>query len=280
MPKDKTDTDKDKKEDKNVEEDKGTEKELPCPGSKIRSKGQGRGLGIGQGRGPIGIPAGRSMDDLEQLLILLSGAAPPTPESPEDLLPSVPIGGTTRVSVKKVVGTEAPEDSEDDTGEESEEETDEKAARDNLWFEGFVEACVESGLSKEAAVSLLKTAAQLDMCRDQNFVEGFQAELEKDAGALTTLAKSPAWLSVPSSILGFVGLQNLLDEVQRNWRRSPEQAALLEQLEQAGDYPDLDALLQGLDLSRRAQYMQDVPYGGEYQDPLISGMRRGGGLFS
>jgi len=35
------------------------------PGEKIRSKGKGRGLARGEGKGPIGIPAGEKVKDLD-----------------------------------------------------------------------------------------------------------------------------------------------------------------------------------------------------------------------
>jgi hypothetical protein len=263
------DEEKDKKED--------TQKnDLPCPGSKIRSGGQGRGLGIGQGQGPIGIPAGRSVDDL---LALLMGAAPP-----EDAFPPIPVGGTTRISVKKVTGKTSPESEEDTDNGDSEDTSDKNDDKDDTeekqssWLEGFVDACMEVGLPKEAAASLLNTAAQLDMCQDENFVTGFQEELnkcaeemDKSGGVFSTLANMPAWASVPSGILGFVGLQNLLQEARRNWRRSPEEAAILEQLSEAEDYPDLNQLVENLGLQQRMRYMQDVPAGGSYSDPLLGG---------
>lgn len=150
------------------------------------------------------------------------------------------------------------------------------------WVEGFVSECEDMGMPKEAAVELLKVAMQLSMCQDENFVDGFQKEMEKSAGLGRALGsgvdalfsggmRAPAWAAAPASILGFLGLQKLVDAFQQNWQRSPQEAALLEQMGGALSHPDPKRLVEQLDLMRRAGHKLDTPIGGSYADPLLGG---------
>ena len=141
------------------------------------------------------------------------------------------------------------------------------------WIEGFVAECAELGIPKEGAAVLLKVAAQLAMCEDENFVAGFTAEMEKNAGLTTALLKSPAWLAAPGAILGYLGLQQLVDAFRQNWRRSPEESALLGQMQGAMSHPDPSRLVEQMDIMRRTAHRMRSPVGGSYSDPLLGGGR-------
>lgn len=154
--------------------------------------------------------------------------------------------------------------------------------KQSAWVEGFVAECAELGIPKEGAAVLIKVAAQLAMCEDENFVAGFKAEMEKSAGMGTAVGKgidalvgagmrAPAWASIPAGILGFIGAQQLADAVRRRWGRSPEETAILQQLEGADVHPDPGALLEQLDLMRRSGHGLRTPLGGRYTDPLLGG---------
>jgi hypothetical protein len=139
--------------------------------------------------------------------------------------------------------------------------------KESAWVEGFVSECDELGLPKEAAAELLKTAVQLSMCEDEHFAEAFTAEMEKSGGLPTAL------LAAPAGILGFLGLQKLVDAIRKNWGRNPEETALLTQMEDALGHPDPGKLVEQMDILRRASHRSRTPIGGEYTDPLLGGPR-------
>ena len=142
---------------------------------------------------------------------------------------------------------------------------------DSAWLEGFISECDELGLPKEGAEVLLKTAAQLSMCEDENFSAGFKAEMEKEGGVMSSVLRSPAWAAGPASILSFLGLQGLMDAFRRNWRRSPEESSMLSQMGDSIGHPDPSRLVEQMDLARRGVHRARTPVGGSYQDPLLGG---------
>jgi hypothetical protein len=142
------------------------------------------------------------------------------------------------------------------------------------WLEGFISECNELGLQKESAAVLLKVASQLSMCDDEHFVASFKATMEKDAGFANLAGRalqSPAWMAGPTSILGYLGLQQLIDSFRQNWRRSPEEASMLGQMQDSSGHPDPSRLVEQLDLLRRSSHRTRSPVGGRYSDPLLGG---------
>ena len=155
------------------------------------------------------------------------------------------------------------------------------------WIEGFVNEAADLGLSPEQADALLKQASFMALMQDPNFAEGFQGEMQKAAinvpvgKMMGTLAKWAPGLAIGG--LGIWGAQKGMNAINRNWRKSPEQANLLRVAEESGDPEMISNYVRSQDQLRRNKALADMQQVGSqynsYRNQMQSmpGMRGGGG---
>ena len=94
------------------------------------------------------------------------------------------------------------------------------------WVEGFITEACDMGLSKDQAQRLLKTASMMELSKDPGFKAGYDAEMQKQGGALGTLGKAmwghPAASALAALAAGYGGYQ----AIRPHWNMNPEQQEL------------------------------------------------------
>ena len=110
------------------------------------------------------------------------------------------------------------------------------------WVEGFITEACDMGLSKEQAQNLVKQASMMELSKDPAFKAGYDAEMQKQAGAgaqleqalakkaptlLGTMWNHPAATALAGLGLGYGGYQ----AVRPHWNMNPEQQELYNQIQ-------------------------------------------------
>ena len=132
----------------------------------------------------------------------------------------------------------------------------------NEWVEGFISEACDMGLSQEQAQHLLKTASMMELSKDPNFMEGYNAVMQKQGAPVNAAAKAGVGAieglgalvkgtgktffgtgprAAVTTGAGLVGAWLGNEQLRQNWGVSPEQGELIRTLDYANpqDYENI-----------------------------------------